>query len=467
MQGKKINEPRLFYQVSLESLVPQDHVIRRIDQVLNLKFLYAATKPYYAHDGKPSVDPIVLFKLYLLGYFFGIPSERRILQEVQVNLAYRWYLGYDLDEHVPDHSVLTKARYRFPEEVFERFFKHIVLLCRRVGLIDGKYHFIDSTVVKADASRESFRTHLVPVQEYIKRVKENEAQDYAFTGTVNPEKMGGRRKRIGKAQTIQSKTDPEAEIVSRPGKGTFAAYKAHACVDGRYRVVLAIKGTRASIDDMREVHALLTTSTFLAGRKPECVVADSHYGGIEALKYYQDQAIETCIHPRLSDSNKGRFRNSQFTRLSNGDTLKCPNGKTTSKKIKHRFRIQYRFDAATCKSCSMRKQCTDRDGGRIVSYYSGEYFANALNLVESRGGRRLLRRRQTAIEGVWAEAKNHHSLSRCRCRGLSSFNIQLYLTATVINIKRLLVERNGKVNGDAMSKTPHTQRRSIFHLAMA
>lgn len=109
MQGKKINEPRLFYKVSLESLVPQDHVIRRIDQVLNFEFLYAATKPYYAHDGKPSVDPIVLFKLYLLGYFFGIPSERRILQEVHVNLAYRWYLGYDLDEYVPDHSVLTKA----------------------------------------------------------------------------------------------------------------------------------------------------------------------------------------------------------------------------------------------------------------------------------------------------------------------------------------------------------------------
>lgn len=153
--------------------------------------------------------------------------------------------------------------------------------------------------------------------------------------------------------------------------------------------------------------------------------------------------------------------------MSNGDTLKCPNGKTTSKKIKHRFRIQYRFDAATCKSCSIRKQCTDRDSGRIVSYYSGEYFVNALNLVASRRGRRLLRRRQTTIEGIWAEAKKHHGLSRCRCRGLSSFNIQLYLTSAVITIKRLLMERNGKVKGDAISKTPHTQRRRIFHLAMA
>jgi len=110
MQGRKSSEPKLFYQVSLDRFVPQDHIIRKIHDVLDLSSLYTATKPYYAHDGKPSIDPIVLFKLYIIRYFFGIPSERRILKEVQVNLAYRWYLGYDLDEALPDHSILTKAR---------------------------------------------------------------------------------------------------------------------------------------------------------------------------------------------------------------------------------------------------------------------------------------------------------------------------------------------------------------------
>ena len=141
---------------------------------VDLKFLYATIKPYCVHDWKPSVDPIVLFKLYLLGYFFGISSERRILQEVQVNITYRWHLGYDLDERLPDHSVLTKARHRFSEEIFERFFKHIVILCRQAGLIDGKYHCIDSNIVEADVSRESFKTKLMPVQEYIKLAKKNE-----------------------------------------------------------------------------------------------------------------------------------------------------------------------------------------------------------------------------------------------------------------------------------------------------
>lgn len=301
-----------------------------------------------------------------------------------------------------------------------------------------------STVVKADASRESFRTLLVPVQDYIRRVKEHEAQDYACTGTVNPEKMGGRRKRIGKAQTIQSKTDPEAEFLSRPGKGT-----------------------RVSIDDMRGVPSLMTTSTFLAGRKPECVVADSHYGGIKALKYCQDQAIETCIHPRLSDANKGRFRNIQFARLCNGVIWNAPMEKrhrrrsSTDSGFSIDLMLQYISHVAWGSSVPIEMAVEP------WATIQGRDFNNALNLVESLEGRRLLWKRQTTIEGVLAEAKNHHSLSRCRCRGLSFFNIQLYLTATVVTIKRLLVERNGKAKGGALMNASHTQRRTIFCLAMA
>ena len=114
MQGKKEKESKLFYTVSLSQLVPADHPVRRISEVLDLNFLYRETAQYYSHEGKPSIDPVVLFKLYLVGYFFGIPSERKLFREVQVNLAYRWYLGYDLDEEIPDHSIMTKSRYRCP-----------------------------------------------------------------------------------------------------------------------------------------------------------------------------------------------------------------------------------------------------------------------------------------------------------------------------------------------------------------
>lgn len=126
MQGKKEEQLKLFYTIGLDRLVPLDHPVRRIKDVLDLRFLYRETREFYSIEGKPSIDPIVLFKLYLLGYLFGIPSERRLFREVQVNLAYRWYLGYDLDEPIPDHSIMSKSRQRFSEEVFERLFKHVV-----------------------------------------------------------------------------------------------------------------------------------------------------------------------------------------------------------------------------------------------------------------------------------------------------------------------------------------------------
>jgi transposase len=456
MQGKKVTEAKLFYEVSLDTLVPEDHIVRRLAEVLDLEYLREMTKCYYARDGKPSVDPVVLFKLYLLGYLFGIASERRLMKEIQVNLAYRWYIGFDLDEALPDHSILTKARYRFPEKVFELVFKSVVRQCQERGLISGKYHFIDSSIVKADVSKASYRAKLMPLKEYIKQMQVTEEQDFAFNGVVDPEKMGGRRKRIGKAQTLQSMSDPEAELISRPGKGTFPAYKAHACVDKKHRVILAISGTRASTDDMREVHHLLTNSIFLTGRKPTHVVADSHYGGVEALKYYQDQEIQTCIRPRQSDSHKGTFKNSQFTKTDNGTGITCPHGQTTFHKIKHRFRVQYRFEEKQCIQCPLRTKCTDSSKGRIVSFYSGNYFTAASDLVESAKGRRLLKLRQTTVEGIWAEAKGFHCLSRCQSRGLSRFKVQLYLTAAAINAKRLLKDasRYRKTGAFIASLTP-------------
>lgn len=206
------------------------------------------------------------------------------MREIAVNLAYHWYLRYNLDEELPAHSVLTRARLRFPEKVFEQFFKHIVLLCRDRGLISGTRHFIDSSVIHAAASKESYRARLMPLDDYLDGNKEIENHDCNFNGTVDPDKMGARRKLLGTRTKQVSVSDPEAEILVRPGKGTQPSYKAHACIDGKKCVILSVSGTRASVDDIHEVHQLLVNATFLGGRRPRYVVADSHYGGIEALK---------------------------------------------------------------------------------------------------------------------------------------------------------------------------------------
>src|ERR1700724_2444482 len=155
MMGSKATEPKLFLSFDLDSQVPRRHILRRLAEAVDLGFVRELGKAYYSHTGQPSVDPVVLFKLSLLGYLFGMLSERRLCEEAGLNLAWRWFLGYELDEEIPDHSVLSKARRRFGVKVYEQFFVRVVKLCQERGLIQGKVLFLDSTQVAADASMKS------------------------------------------------------------------------------------------------------------------------------------------------------------------------------------------------------------------------------------------------------------------------------------------------------------------------
>jgi transposase len=443
MQGKKTPGSKLFYTLSIDKLVPQDHPVRKISEVLDLNFLYEETREYYSHEGKPSIDPVVLFKLYILGYFFGVRSERQLFREVQVNLAYRWYLGYDLDEEIPDHSIMTKSRYRFPLAVFERVFKRIIHMCKERGLVSGDYYFVDSSLVRANAAKESFRTKLLTEAEYLEGLKRNEEEraefhGHVFDGKIDPDKMGKRRRRKKKNDILYSTTDPDAELVTRPGKGTFAAYKAHLCVDRKARVIVSLEGSKATEDDMSKVPQLYSAAVFSVGKKPKVVTGDKHYGGIEALKYFQDQGIRTCISPRISDNRKGKYKNTDFTIIGEESACQCPAGHITTKTKHHQYRLQFKWPKTVCNGCSLKERCTTSDHGRMVTFYKGSYFKRAKELVESPMGKKLLCARQVIVEGVIGEAKTLHLLDRCRYRSLQLFNLQLFLTASVINLKRLL-----------------------------
>src|SRR4028119_519538 len=168
MMGQKALAGKLFYRVSLEELVPDGHLLRRVADAVNFGVARRLTARFYSHTGQPSVDPVVLFKMALLGYLYGLPSERRLVDEIRVNLAYRWFVGYDLDEAVPDHSVLSKARRRFGPTIYEAFFTDVVRQSERAGLIRGDRLFLDSTLVAAHAglgrvgSREPIRQPSTP-----------------------------------------------------------------------------------------------------------------------------------------------------------------------------------------------------------------------------------------------------------------------------------------------------------------
>ena len=153
MLGRKVFAPKLFYRFSLEAQVPEEHLLRRVAAAVDFAFVRRLTRRFYSHTGRPGLDPVVLFKLSLLGFLYGITSERRLAAEVRLHLAYRWFLGYDLDEATPDHSVLSKARARFGLPVHQAFFAEIVRQCARAGLVHGDVLYVDSTLLGSGAAR--------------------------------------------------------------------------------------------------------------------------------------------------------------------------------------------------------------------------------------------------------------------------------------------------------------------------
>lgn len=288
-----------------------------------------------------------------------------------------------------------------------------------------------------------------------------------FDGNLDPNNMGGKRKRQKKNDSFASTTDPDAQYVTRPGKGSFPAYKAHVCVDRKHRVITAIDGTKATVDDISKVHSLYSNTLFSTKQKAEEVVADSHYGGIESLKYFQDQGIDTCISPRQPDNNDDRFKNEDFSFTEDKKTLICPAGNKGKRvQCKKSYRIVFKFKPSLCNSCPLKQKCTISSYGRTVSFYQGNYFDNAIALSKSSRGRKLLRARQIIVEGVIGEAKTNHLLARCRYRSLEKFWIQLWITATVINLKRLLTPKHEKTTAGVIKSVPTTPFLSLCFILL-
>ena len=441
MQGCKHFEPRLFYGVSLEKLVPQDHLVRRLAEVLDLSWVRPATARLYSHTGRPSVDPTVVSKLLLLGYFYNIDSERQLMRNVQVNLAYRWYLGYDLDEEIPDHSILSKARRRFGSAFFEQLFEFTLGRCQDAGLVAGQNVLIDSTVVQANASLDSLSTLRYRPAEYWEQL---ELQSEPETASEDSDRhLGQKRPRQDRTSDRKySKTDPDASLYRRRGREPKLAYKTHFLADSDNGVITAVATSSAAVDDTAVVPELVEAHEHRCGR-PIRAVADQLYGSQDCLGYLQDRGIETVIGQRKGGNRHGGFDKSVFEYDSDRDVYRCPAGEVLRRRRtqKSNNKAFYSCDGATCGQCRLRDcciPCARRQGVRQVSRFDTPYVERAEAACVSKEGRRLLKKRQTCMEGLFGLGKRQHGLGRARLRGLSKMHIQGLLTAIVLNIKKLL-----------------------------
>ena len=443
------------HMVTIEDLMPQDHFLRKLEAALDLSFVYEETQKLYSHRyGRPPIDPVVIVKYLLVGFLYGIPSERQIEQRIQTDVALRWYLGLDLFDRVPDHSTVSQLRRRKPSfrKVFRRLFEEVVCQCIKKGLVSGRVVGTDSTHVKANASRAS--EELVEIVEkagvYWERldVYEEEGLERLAAQTGKRRKKRTKQVKRDDRRTHKriSRTDPEAGHLKRPGKPEGPHYLSHQAVDSDYGIIVGQTVTSGDVNDsvpyldlIEYVHANVVPIRI--------ATADAAYDFPLAHRVLGDMGIDFFVRPQ-----KTAVRiTTQFTR----DDLHYEEGRNVyicpaEKELRLRRLArsasglfwEYQADKKDCAVCPLRGKClseNDRRGARKVSV---SYFAaDKQHDLERRCSpeyREALKLRQIWCEGTFAAQKRSHNLTRVLRRGLEAAEDHCLLSAVALNLKRMI-----------------------------
>jgi transposase len=401
MQTRRDNrQQRLIFLPPLEEMIPREHRLRRLQRVLDLSFVHEAVRERYCQDnGRPSIDPEVVVRLFLLQAIEGIGEVRELMRQVQVNLAYRWFIGYELDEVLPDHSTLSKALDRFGDAVFNELFSRSIAQCRKSGLIEGKVLHVDATTIRADLDR----------------------------GKVNQ----------------PGSTDSEARLGRFPDGTIKPGYKQQTVVDDANRVVLGIEVRPANESEHDSVVTVIDEVIERLGSRPEVVCADGAYGSGVNMAALEERGVRLVSPPPQAKTYTGDqyFSVEDFQYDEKQDQFVCPTGASllyVGGVKGHARKRRYRALAQVCRSCPLKARCTTT--ARRQLKVTVDHAALMRLRADSRTDsfRALYRRRAPVIEGVFAEAKQRHGLRRAWRRGLSKMRIQCLLIATVINFKRLI-----------------------------
>ena len=419
MQGKQNYQPELFSYLDLDKLITKRHLLRRIDRVLDLGFVRELTKGYYSQEkGRPSIDPEVYFRIQLIGYIYGIESDRQLCEEIQVNISYRWFAHLSFQDEVPDHSSLTRIRDRFGEKCFEEVFKKIVEQCKKAGLVPGKRAIVDATLVEADASMKSL-------------VLREENKDKAV-------KEG----RVYSNETHTSSTDPDAKIVARGKESKRLCHKVHYTADAEARVITAVRVTAGNVQDHLELEKQISYAMTTFGLDIKEAVADKGYGIGSCYEYLDKKKIRSYIPVKTDRHLAQREAGFKFNRRKNAYV--CPKKEflTARGHDIERKRTPYKSSSTVCKSCTVKESCTTSkvSGSEARVLWRSDYenlFEKVRTRMRTPNFLKVLTERKWKIEGLFGEAKERHGLRVSRYRGRSKVQIQAYLTATVQNLKRL------------------------------
>jgi transposase len=454
MMGEQKSEPKLFnYAVNLEKRVRANHPLRKVKEVIDFGFVREEVAHCYGKKGNESVAPEVILKMMFLLFFDDIKSERELMEVIGERLDYLWFLDYGLDEKIPDHSVLSKARARWGKEVFESLFVRTVAQCVEAGLVDGKKLHVDASLVDADAAKESVIKAAPPLIAALKRAYQATESKLEESSTPpNYEAVNDR---------MMSQSDPDAAMARKGGGDSRPRYQHHRAIDDAKGVITAIKTTPGSIAENKKLMDLLDQHESNTRCQVQTVVADHKYGTQENYVACQARGITTHMGDVASKAHLGRdlgiFGDDAFTYDPVGNIYRCPAGQTLKPRRLNPLRrtVEYKASARVCAACVLRPQCTRSKHGRTVQRHEKQAALDVARAqAHSTAARRNRKRRQHLVERSFADAANNHHFKRARWRRLWRQQIQDYLIAAIQNVRILIAHQNPKPSVAAAVTVP-------------
>src|SRR5271169_2962674 len=442
MMGRQNSEQGpLFYEFRLDEAVPDDHLVRQIDAVLDLSWVHAELAPHYPTLGRPSVDPVLMIRMLIIGYVFGLRSERLLCREVQVNLAYRWFCKLGIEHKIPDHSVFSRARNeRFRDSgIFRQVFERVVEACIAADLVGGEGFAVDASLIAADANKQ----RSIPGSEWQKTCDPETASRAVkeYLATLDDAAFGAASEVTPK---FVSPSDPAAQWTGAMRGPAFFAYADNYLIDVKFGVIMDVEASRAIRQaEVGAAKTMIERAEERFGLKPERLAADTAYGSAPTLDWLvNDKKIAPHIPViDMAKRENGIFSRKDFTYDKTRDVYICPAGKiltTTGRLVNDgETTLLYFASVLDCRSCPLRARCCPKMPARRIPrsiYEEARDIARALAKTKAFAQSRRDRKR---VEMLFAHLKRILRLGRLRLRGPRGAQFEFTLAAIAQNLRRL------------------------------
>jgi transposase len=420
----------LFYEFSIEDHVPGDHLLRAIDRFVDLAAMRRHLAPFYSAIGRPSIDPELMIRMLLVGYVMGVRSERRLCEEVHLNLAYRWFCRLDLTDPIPDHSTFSKNRHgRFRDsDLFRRLFEEVVARCIAEGLVGGQSFAVDASIIRADANRRKLDPEDAPraVREYLDTL-----DDAAFGAATE------------KAPKFTSHADPAAQWTGALKGPAFFAYADNYLIDIDHAVIVDVEATRAVRPaETGAAQTMIDRTMDRFDLSPERLIADTAYGAAPMLNWLvEGRGIEPHI-PVIDKSARqdGTFSRDDFAYDPEADAYICPGGRpmtTTGTRVNDDATLIYRASKRDCDACALKPRCCPNGPQRKIPRSIHEGARDIARAIAKTDAYEISRRLRKKVEMLFAHLKRILKLDRLRLRGPNGARDEFHLAATAQNLRKL------------------------------